>query len=80
MLHAPEPGPQPEPVAAVGTRPAGKVSTTVICPSVEPLPKGPLLATMMEKLAVLWPGKKFPTWVLLIVRSGADTLSVALAT
>ena len=40
----------------------------------------PWLVAVIVKVAVLWPWKKLlPLWVLLMTRSGADALRVALA-
>ena len=67
---------QPIPLALVGKRPDGRLSTTLTAPFVAPLPA---LLTLMAKLAPLvWPRKKLPLASFVICKSGAATDSVAL--
>ena len=72
-----KPQDHPAPLALRGDKPAGNGSvTTILEPSVAPLPT--LLTTRLY-VAVVWPWKKLPTWLLASVRLGAPTARVACA-
>src|SRR5574343_1612728 len=59
---------QPVPLALVGVKPAGRVSTTLMLPLVATLPT---LEGLMVKAPVLLPSPKLlGVWVLLMARSG----------
>ncbi len=60
---------QPAPVMAVAVRSTGSASLSVTVPTVGPVP---LLVTVSEYVAPIWPGLKGLACVFAIVRSGTS--------